>query len=96
MISDEICADVGIGSPAMQDPDRPIVTTAASTVYTSPWWTVEEHAVIDVDGQPGMYNVLLARTPASMAGRLITGNEITHAASLVCLLTHFGRDGRPS
>src|SRR5258708_2632085 len=58
--------------------------------------TVEDGAVIDVDGQPGMYNVLLARTPASMAGRLITGNEITHAASLVCLLTHFGRDGRPS
>jgi len=43
--------------------------------------------------EPG---IELARTPASMAWRLITGNEITHAASLVCLLTHFGRDGRPS
>jgi len=42
----------------MQDPDRPIVTTAVTTVYESPWWKVEEHAVIDVDGSPGMYNVL--------------------------------------
>jgi ADP-ribose pyrophosphatase len=42
----------------MQDPKRPIVTTATTTAYTSPWWTVEEHTVIDVDGRPGMYNVL--------------------------------------
>jgi ADP-ribose pyrophosphatase len=42
----------------MEDPSQPIVTTGVSTVYTSPWWTVEEHAVIDRDGQPGMYNVL--------------------------------------
>jgi 8-oxo-dGTP pyrophosphatase MutT (NUDIX family) len=42
----------------MQDPGPPIVTTAVSTVYTSPWWTVEEHAVTGLDGQPGMFNVL--------------------------------------
>jgi ADP-ribose pyrophosphatase len=158
-----------------------------TTAYTSPWWTVEEHAVIDVDGSPGMYNVLhcgdgvsvlaitgedfwlireykyaigrhilqlpsggidkdeeplqagmrelleetglaadtwtplgliylnptniasavhlflahdarpvqapepgieLRRTPRSAVRRLIAANEITHAASLVCLLTH--------
>lgn len=178
----------------MRDPGHPIITTAVSTVYTSPWWTVEEHAVIDLDGQPGMYNVLrcgngvsvlattgddcwlireykyaigrhtwqlpsgsidhgeqplqagtrelleetglvadtwtplglihpyptnvasavhlfhardaravqapergieLARTPAHVVWQLITGNEITHAASLVCLLTYLGREGRP-
>lgn len=177
----------------MQDPDPPIVTTAVTTVYTSRWWTVEEHAVIDVDGKPGMYNVLncgdgvsvlattgddcwlireykyaigrhtwqlpsgsidtgeqplqagarelleetgliadtwtplglihpyptnvasavhlfhardarpvqtpepgieLARTPARLVRQLIADNEITHAASLVCLLTHLARDGR--
>src|SRR6266545_6938345 len=176
----------------MQDPERPIVTTAVSTAYTSPFWTVEEHAVIDVDGAPGMYNVLrcgdgvtvlattgedmwlireykyaigrhtwqlpsggidkgeqalhagarelleetcliadtwtplglihpyptnvasavhlfhardarpvqapepgieLARTPAPLVWQLIAANEITHAASLVCLLTHLARDG---
>jgi 8-oxo-dGTP pyrophosphatase MutT (NUDIX family) len=33
-------------------------TGPVSTVYTSPWWTVEEHAVTGLDGQPGMFNVL--------------------------------------
>jgi ADP-ribose pyrophosphatase len=42
----------------MQDPDRPIVTTGVTTAYESPWWTVEEHTVIDLDGSSGMYNVL--------------------------------------
>jgi len=42
----------------MQDPNRPIVTTAVTTAYSSPWMQVEEHTVIDVDGSPGMYNVL--------------------------------------
>lgn len=175
----------------MHDPDPPIVATAVTTVYSSPWWTVAEHAVIDVDGQPGMYNVLncgdgvtvlattgsdcwlireykyaigrhtwqlpsgsidrgeepmqasarelleeagliadtwtrlglihpyptnvasavhlfhahearpaqapepgieLARTPVPLVRRLIADNEITHAASLVCLLTHLAGD----
>ncbi|HEX4830794.1 MAG TPA: NUDIX hydrolase [Trebonia sp.] len=34
------------------------MTTAVSTVYTSRWWTVEEHDVATADGQPGLYNVL--------------------------------------
>jgi ADP-ribose pyrophosphatase len=42
----------------VQTADQPIVTTGTTTVYESPWWTVEEHTVIDVDGTPGMYNVL--------------------------------------
>lgn len=42
----------------MQDPEPPIVTTAVTTAYASPWMRVEEHTVIDVDGKPGMYNVL--------------------------------------
>jgi 8-oxo-dGTP pyrophosphatase MutT (NUDIX family) len=42
----------------MRDPWAPIVTTAVSTVYTSPWWTVEEHAVTGLDGKPGLFNVL--------------------------------------
>jgi ADP-ribose pyrophosphatase len=173
----------------MQDPIRPVVTTAITPVYSSPWWQVEEHAVIDVDGSVGMYNVLrcgdgvcvlavtgedyylireykyaigrhilqlpsgsidhgeeplqagkrelleeaglaaetwtplglvhpyptnvasavhlflahdarpaqtpepgveLVRTPRSSVRHLIANNEITHAASLVCLLTHLG------
>jgi len=41
--------------------------------------------------EPG---IELARTPAPTIWRLITENEIIHAASLVCLLTHLGRDGR--
>jgi ADP-ribose pyrophosphatase len=178
----------------MQDPDRPIVTTAVTIAYTSPWWTVEEHTVIDVDGAPGMYNVLrcgdgvsvlattgddlwlireykyaigrhiwqlpsgsidkgeeplqagmrelleetglaadtwtplgliypyptniasavhlflahdarpvqapelgieLARSSLASVRRLIVNNEITHAASLVCLLTHLAGGGQP-
>src|SRR4051794_40258851 len=43
---------------AMREPGPPIVTTAVTKVYASPWWQVEEHAVLDVDGAPGMYNVL--------------------------------------
>lgn len=179
----------------MQHPDRPVVTTAVTTVHTSAWWTVEEHAVID-HGTPGMYNVLrcgdgvsvlattgedcwlireykyaigrhtwqlpsgsidngeqprqagarelleetgliahtwtplglihpyptniasavhlfhardarpmqapepgieLARTPTPLVRQLIADNEITHAASLVCLLTHLtrGPTGKP-
>ncbi|GAB3811566.1 NUDIX hydrolase [Micromonospora zhanjiangensis] len=42
----------------MQDRESPIVTTEVTTAYASPWVQVEEHAVIDVDGRPGMYNVL--------------------------------------
>lgn len=42
----------------MQEPERPLVTTSVTTAYTSPWWTVEEHAVTGLDGAPGMYNVL--------------------------------------
>lgn len=57
----------------MQDPDRPIVTTAVSNSYTSPWWTVEEHAVIDVDGKPGMYNVLRCRDSVSVLA--MTGDD---------------------
>jgi 8-oxo-dGTP pyrophosphatase MutT (NUDIX family) len=36
----------------------PISTSGVRQVYASPWWTVEEHDVIDVDSTPGMYNVL--------------------------------------
>ena len=57
----------------MQDPDRPIVTTAVTTTYTSPWWTVEEHAVIDIDGTPGMYNVLRCGDGVSVLA--VTGED---------------------
>jgi ADP-ribose pyrophosphatase len=42
----------------MQDPARPILTTATTTVYTSSFIEVEEHAVIDAGGTAGMYNVI--------------------------------------
>jgi 8-oxo-dGTP pyrophosphatase MutT (NUDIX family) len=42
----------------MEEPGRPIVTTGVETVYESPWWMVEEHAVVNLDGSPGMFNVL--------------------------------------
>lgn len=36
----------------------PITTTGVRHIYASPWWRVEEHFVVDVDGHPGLYNVL--------------------------------------
>jgi ADP-ribose pyrophosphatase len=57
----------------MQDPTPPIVTTAVTRVYFSPWWEVEEHAVIDVDGTPGMYNVLRCGDGVSVLA--VTGED---------------------
>jgi ADP-ribose pyrophosphatase len=57
----------------VQGPERPIVTTAVSTAYTSPWWTVEEHTIIDADGKPGMYNVLRCGDGVSVLA--VTGED---------------------
>jgi ADP-ribose pyrophosphatase len=57
----------------MQDPTRPIVTTAVTTAYASPWMQVEEHAVIDVDGTPGMYNVVRCGDGVSVLA--VTGED---------------------
>lgn len=57
----------------MQDPTPPIVTTAVTTAYTSPWWEVQEHTVIDVDGTAGMYNVLRCGDGVSVLA--VTGDD---------------------
>lgn len=47
-----------VKSVLVQDPERPLVTAAVRPVYASRWWQVEEHDVVNADGEPGMFNVL--------------------------------------
>lgn len=57
----------------MTEPAPPIVTTGVTTTYSSPWWTVEEHTVIE-NGRPGLYNVL--RCGDGVCVLPVTGSDV--------------------
>jgi ADP-ribose pyrophosphatase len=45
-------------SGGMRDEKRPITTVSVKQVYVSSFMHVEEHAVLNEDGTPGLYNVM--------------------------------------